>query len=208
MAEATIFRQSGESAGQVPLKESVFGVTPHAGAMHEAVRLYLDNQRQGTASALTRAEVKASGRKPWRQKGTGRARAGMRSSPIWRAGGIIFGPKPRSYKRTLPRKLRRLAVRSALSARAAEGAVLVLESLDLPEVKTRRMAEVIAKLSLDKEKTLIVLPSYDEAIYRAAGNLPRVQVHVARELSTYHILNSTRVVVLKDALPILEELGQ
>jgi large subunit ribosomal protein L4 len=206
MAEVNLVAQSGEKSGTVELSDHVFGVRPHVGAMHQAVRVYLGNQRQGTASTKGRSEVNASGRKPWRQKGTGRARSGTRSSPIWRGGGVVFGPQPHFRHRELPRRLRRLAIRSALSARAGDGNVVVLDGLELPAVKTRQMVEVLRNLESADRKTLLVLPAYEEAIYRAAGNLPRVRVRVARELTTYDVLDSQRVVLLKEALPILEEM--
>lgn len=205
MAEATLFAKDGKQTGRVPLPEAVFGATPNVGLMHEAVRVYLDNQRHGTASTLTRSEVNASGRKPWRQKGTGRARAGQRNSPVWRGGGTIFGPLPRDYHREMPRKMRRLAVRSALSARAGEGAVLVLQALELPEARTRHVAALLKSMELQDQRTLLVLPSWQESVLRATRNMPRVTVRLARELTTYDVLHCDRLVVHRDALPALEE---
>ena len=205
MAEATLWAQSGEQTGRVELPAALFGIKPHPGVVHEAVRAYHDSQRQGNASTLTRSEVNASGRKPWRQKGSGRARAGKRNSPIWRGGGIIFGPRPHGFAWQLPRRLRRLAICSALSARADEGVVLVLESLQLPEAKTRQMVQVLRNLGLEDRKTLLVLPALDEAVDRAARNQPRMRVRLARDLTAYDVLDCDRVVVLRAALALLEE---
>lgn len=205
MAEATVYAKDGKQAGRMALPDKVFAAAPNVGLMHEAVRVYLDNQRHGTASTLTRSEVQASGRKPWRQKGTGRARSGQRNSPVWRGGGTIFGPTPRDYHREMPKKMRRLAVRSALSARAGEGAVVVLQALDLPEPRTRHVAALLKSMELQDRRTLLVMPSWQEAVIRATRNMPHVTVRLARELTTYDVLHCDRLVLHQEALPALEE---
>jgi large subunit ribosomal protein L4 len=205
MAEVTRMTQSGQDKGKVTLAEELFGVRPRQDLMHEAVRSALDNRRLGTHSTLTRSEVDYSGKKPWRQKGTGRARSGTKGSPVWRGGGIAFGPKPRSYTHHLPRKARRLAVTSALATQAAAGAVMVLDSLSLTEGRTKAMAGVLKALGLEARKTLFVLPVWDGMVARAAGNLPRVRVRSAREVNAIDILDCERVVIVEGALDALKE---
>ena len=205
MAEAKLLAQSGEEKGRVALADELFSVRPRQDLMHEAVRSALDNRRLGTHSTLTRSEVDYSGKKPWKQKGTGRARSGTKGSPVWRGGGIAFGPHPRSYTHHMPRKARRLAVASALSTQAARDAIVLLESLSLPGARTREMAEVLKNLGLTGKKTLFVLPAWDESVMRASGNLGSVRVRSAREVNALDILDCERVVLVQGALDALKE---
>lgn len=203
--EAPLKTWSGEEHGRVSLAEEVFGVRPNGHAVYETVKAYLANQRQGTAKAKTRSEVRGGTKKPWRQKGTGRARAGTVTSPLWRHGGRIFGPRPRDYRMEIPKKIRRLALRSALSDRAHDGRILVLESLELREAKTKQMAAFLKANDLAGKSCLLVIDAFDERVIRAARNIPRLSVRVWDELNAHDIVRNEWVVITKSALEALQK---
>jgi large subunit ribosomal protein L4 len=196
---------SGEAAGDIELKDEVFGVAINENAVHAVIKNYLANQRQGTQSAKTRGEVRGGGKKPFRQKGTGRARQGSRVSPNHVGGGVVFAPKPRDYRYTLPRKLRRLAMRSALSSKVAENEIIVLDSLHFEAPRTKDMIRVLANIGAAK-KSLIVLPEKDENVIRSAHNIPGVRTALVTTMNVYEILNHTSFIVTTDAVRGIETL--
>lgn len=204
MAQVQVYNQEGRKTSKLELADSVFGVEPNADAMHLAVVSYLANQRQGTQSTLTRSEVSGGGAKPWRQKGTGRARQGSTRSPQWTHGGIALGPKPRKYKVELNKKVRRLAMKSALSTKVADEEMMVVNKVELEGIKTKAIVEMLAKLKAAK-KTLIVTDGVDEVIYKSARNIEGVKVVTVNTLCVYDILNCDSFVVLKDAAKKIEE---
>ncbi len=204
MAQVQVYNQEGKKTSKLELADSVFGIEPNANAMHLAVVSYLANQRQGTQSTLTRSEVSGGGAKPWRQKGTGRARQGSTRSPQWTHGGIALGPKPRKYKVTLNKKVKRLAMKSALSSKVAESEMMILNKLELEEIKTKAMVEVFTKLKTGK-KVLLVLPENNDVVYKSARNIEGVKVVTVNTLCVYDILNCSNIVVLKDAAKKIEE---
>lgn len=204
MAQVQVYNQEGKKTSKLELADAVFGIEPNADAMHLAVVSYLANQRQGTQSTLTRSEVSGGGAKPWRQKGTGRARQGSTRSPQWTHGGIALGPKPRKYKVELNKKVKRLAMKSALSSKVANEEMMVLTSVKFDEIKTKAVVEMLAKLKAAK-KTLIVTAENDEVIYKSARNIEGVKVATVNTLSVYDILNCDSFIVLKDAAKKIEE---
>ena len=204
MAQVQVYNQEGRKTSKLDLADSVFGIEPNANAMHLAVVSYLANQRQGTQSTLTRSEVSGGGAKPWRQKGTGRARQGSTRSPQWTHGGIALGPKPRKYKVSLNKKVRRLAMKSALSSKVASEEMMVVTKIELEEIKTKAIVEMLAKLKAAK-KTLIVTENSDEKIYKSARNIEGVKVVTVNTLCVYDILNCDSFIVLKDAAKKIEE---
>lgn len=187
------------------LPDNVFSVVAKTHVLHEAVKAYLTNQRQGTRSTKTRAEVKASGRKPWKQKGLGRARSGTAGSPVWIGGGVAGGPRPQSYSARLPKKARRLAVRAALSTKARDGELKVVEALDLAEPKTKQAVGMMRSLGIEGKKCLFVLAAKSEGMIRATGNIPGAKTTVARDVNVYDVLNSEVVVMDKDAVGVIAE---
>ena len=204
MAQVQVYNQEGRKTSKLELADSVFGIEPNADAMHLAVISYLANQRQGTQSTLTRSEVSGGGAKPWRQKGTGRARQGSTRSPQWTHGGIALGPKPRKYKVELNKKVKRLAMKSALSTKVADEEMMVVNKIELEGIKTKAIVEMLAKLKAAK-KTLIVTDGVDEVIYKSARNIEGVKVVTVNTLCVYDILNCDSFVVLKDAAKKIEE---
>jgi large subunit ribosomal protein L4 len=204
MPTVSIYDMTGKQTGNMELSDAVFGIKPNATVMHSVVVNYLANQRQGTQSTLTRAEVRGGGRKPWKQKGTGHARQGSIRAPQWTHGGIALGPKPRSYRFVLPKKMRRLAIQSAFSSKVLDGEMKVLESLSMDEIKTKAMVQVLNALEADR-KVLLVLPQKDEAIIKSARNIPGVKTALVNTLNVYDILNSDTFIVVKDAVAQLEE---
>ena len=204
MAQVQVYNQEGRKTSKLDLADSVFGIEPNKYAMHLAVVSYLAAQRQGTQSTLTRSEVSGGGAKPWRQKGTGRARQGSTRSPQWTHGGIALGPKPRKYKVNVNKKVKRLAMKSALSSKVAESEMLVVNKIELDEIKTKAVAQMLAKLKTGK-KVLLVLPENNETIYPSARNIQGVKVATVNTLSVYDILNCNNLVVLKDAAKKIEE---
>ena len=204
MPKAKVFNMAGEELREIELSEAVFGIEPNEAVLHESVKNYLANQRQGTQSALTRGEVSGGGRKPWRQKGTGRARTGSTRAPNWTHGGIAFAPKPRSYRYSLNKKVKRLAMCSALSAKAAENAVIVVEDLSMDAIKTKDFVKFLAAVSASG-KSLVVTPEVRENVVKSARNIPGVQTTISGVLSPYDILNAGWFIVDEAALREIEE---
>jgi large subunit ribosomal protein L4 len=205
MPTAKILAATGEARGELNLPDSVFGVTPNRPVMWEAARNFLANQRQGNACVKSRADVSGGGRKPWRQKGTGRARAGTTRSNVWVHGGRAFGPRPRDYSYRLPKETRRLALRSALSQKAEAGQVMVVADFTLSEPKTREVARILAALGMVDTRCLLVLPGHDPDLAQAARNLPRLSTREYRLLNAYEVLHADRLLILESAVPKLEE---
>ena len=203
MANAKLFNMAGQQVGEIELSEAVFGIEPNQTVVHEVVKNHLANCRQGTQSALTRAEVSGGGKKPWRQKGTGHARQGSTRAPQWTHGGIAFAPKPRDYSYTLNKKVKRLALKSALSAKAAEGNILVVDALELGEVKTKTMKNFLNTIGAGK--SVVITPEVNEVIVKSTRNIPGVVSTTAKILSVYDIVNAKELVIDKAALAIIEE---
>ena len=204
MPKVTVYDMTGKSVGEMNLSDAVFGIEPNAAVMHAAVVNYLANQRQGTQSTLTRAEVRGGGRKPWRQKGTGRARQGSTRAPQWTHGGIVFGPKPRDYSYSLNKKVKRLALKSALSAKAAAGEILVVDGMAVEEIKTAPVKAFLTKIGADG-KALLVTEQVDEKLVKSSRNISGVSSTIATILSPYMILTHRVLVVDKAALQKIEE---
>ena len=201
---------AGQQVGEIELSEAVFGIEPNEAVVHAVVKNHLANCRQGTQSALTRAEVSGGGIKPWRQKGTGRARQGTgrarqgsTRAPQWYHGGIVFAPKPRDYSYTLNKKVKRLALKSVLSAKAAEGAIIVVDGLEMPEIKTKTMKGFLN--AIGAKKTVMITPEVNENVIKSARNIPGVITTTAKILSVYDLVNANQIVVDKAALAIIEE---
>jgi large subunit ribosomal protein L4 len=204
MPTVTIVDQTNSNVGSIDLADQVFGVKPHVAAMHQVVRSQMAKARAGTASTKTRSEVAGSGAKPYRQKGTGRARAGRRTSPLWRGGGTTFGPKPRSYAFKVPKKVRRLAMTSALSAKMQAGELVVVDRLELDEIKTRKFAAILKDLEISG-KTLVVTGEPETAVALSARNLPDVTVLEANRLNVYDVLNVAKLLMTRDAVEKVSE---
>ena len=204
MAQVQVYNQEGRKTSKMELADSVFGIEPNKYAMHLAVVSYLAAQRQGTQSTLTRSEVSGGGAKPWRQKGTGRARQGSTRSPQWTHGGIALGPKPRKYKVSVNKKVKRLAMKSALSSKVAESEMMIVNKIELEEIKTKAMADIFTKLKAGK-KVLLVLAENNDVIYKSARNIEGVKVVTVNTLCVYDILNCNDLIVLKDAAKKIEE---
>ncbi len=204
MPTVSIYDMTGKQTGSMELSADVFGIEPNVSVMHSAVVNFLANQRQGTQSTKTRSEVSGGGKKPWRQKGTGHARQGSTRSPQWTHGGIALGPKPRSYRFALPKKVRRLALKSAFSSKVLADEMLVLESLSLDEIKTKTIVTMLNALGADR-KVLLVLPEKDDKVVLSARNIPGVKTALVNTLNVYDILNCDKFIVVKDAVAQLEE---
>ena len=204
MPKANVFNMAGEKIGEIELSEAIFGIEPNKSVLHDSVKNHLANCRQGTQSALTKGEVSYTTRKPWRQKGTGRARQGSTRAPQWTHGGIVFAPKPRSYRYTLNKKVKRLALKSALSAKAAEAEIVVVDGLKLDEVKTKTFKTFLTKIGVEG-KALVVTENVDEVVVKSARNIAGVTTTIASILSPYMILTSGKMVVDKAALAKIEE---
>lgn len=204
MPNVAVLDMAGKQVGTIDLAESVFGIEPNAAVMHHMVVNYLANQRQGTQSALTRAEVSGGGRKPWRQKGTGRARQGSTRAPQWTHGGIVFAPKPRSYRFTVNKKVRRLAMKSAFSSKAAANEIIVIDAIKADAYKTKVIAEMLKAIGAEK-KALIVLPEVDAKVIKSASNIKGVKTAQVNTLNVYDILNADKLVIVKDAVSKIEE---
>ena len=203
MAKVAVYKMDGAESGQIELKDSVFGVEVNVHVMHEAVVAHLANLRQGTQSARTRAEVRGGGKKPYRQKGTGRARQGSIRSPQWVGGGVVFAPKPRDYAKKMNKKARRLAIRSALTSRVQDNKLIVLENLELAEIKTKVMQQVLNNFNLDK--ALIVLNGENTNVTLSARNIAGVKTTRAEMINVYDILKYENFVATKDAIAKIEE---
>lgn len=204
MAKLAVLDKAGKKVSDIELNDGIFAIEPNMSAMHLMVVSYLAAQRQGTQSTLTRSEVSGGGKKPWRQKGTGRARQGSTRSPQWTHGGIALGPKPREYGIDVNKKVKRLAMKSALSSKVAENEMIVVDSLAMDAIKTKEMAGVLSAINVGK-KTLIVLPEKDDVVYRSARNIAGAKVSLVNTLNVYDILNCNTIVVVKDAVSKIEE---
>ena len=204
MTKLAVHDKTGKKVSDIKLNEAVFAIEPSKSAMHLMVVNYLANQRQGTQSTLTRSEVSGGGKKPWRQKGTGRARQGSTRAPQWTHGGIALGPKPRDYSFDVNKKVKRLAMKSALSSKVAAKEMIVLDDFGLDAIKTKEVADVLAAIKAGK-KTLIVLPEKNDVVYKSARNIEGANVTLVNTLNVYDILNCNTIVVLKDAVAKIEE---
>ena len=204
MPKLSVLDINGKKVSDIELSEDVFAVKPNTSAMHLSVVSYLANQRQGTQSTLTRAEVSGGGRKPWKQKGTGRARQGSIRSPQWTHGGIALGPKPREYGIVINKKVKRLAMKSALSSKVISDEMIVLDKIELSEIKTKQVINMLANIKAGK-KSLIVLPEKNDIVYRSARNIPGVKTALVNTLNVYDILNCDTLVVVEDAAKKIEE---
>ena len=195
---------AGQEAGELELKDEIFGIEPNQNAVHAVIKNILANRRQGTQSAKTRAEVRGGGRKPFRQKGTGRHRQGSSTDPSQVGGGVVFAPKPRSYRYTLPKKLRRLAMLSALSSKAAEKELIVIDEIKFEQPKTKEMVKMLENIKAEK-KALIVMAEKDENTVRSAANIPGVRTALVTTMNVYDIINHTNFIVTKEAVKKIEE---
>ena len=204
MSKLSVLDMTGKKVSDIEVKDSVFAIEPNMSAMHLVVVSYLANQRQGTQSTKTRSEVSGGGKKPWRQKGTGRARQGSTRSPQWYHGGIALGPKPRTYGIDVNKKVRRLAMKSALSSKVAADEMIVLDSVNLDAIKTKEIAKMFEAIKAQK-KVLVVLPENNEVIYKSTRNIEGAKVSTVNTLNVYDILNCDTIVVLKDAVTKIEE---
>lgn len=203
MPKVDVLNMEGKKVGDIELAESIFGVEVNTDVMHEVVVNYLANQRQGTGSTKTRSEVTGGGKKPWKQKGTGRARQGSIRAPQWIKGGIALGPKPRSYKYTLNKKVKRLALKSALTTKVQENNIIVLDSLNFDEIKTKNMAKVLENIKV--EKALVVLAEKNSNVQLSTRNIPNVKAALVNTMNTYDLLKYQTLVITKDAVEKIEE---
>lgn len=204
MPKVNVYNQLGEVVGDIELNEAIFGIEVNEHVVYEVVKNHLANRRQGTQSAKTRAEVRGGGRKPWRQKGTGRARQGSIRAPQWKGGGVVFAPKPRSYRYSVPKKVRRLAMRSVLTSKVLEGELRVLDALTIDAFSTKKAKEILENLNLET-KTIIVLSEGNEKIVKSFANLPKVETVVVDYMNVYDLLRFDNLVIVKDALSKIEE---
>ena len=204
MAKVSVFDMTGNQVSETELSDAVFGITPNEAVMHAMVVNYLANQRQGTQSTLTRTEVSGGGRKPWRQKGTGHARQGSIRAPQWYHGGVALGPKPRDYRYALNKKVRRLAMKSALSSKVLENNIIVLDALTVDSYKTKTIVAMLKALNVEG-KALIVTAEADKKVIKSAANIPRVTTAAVNTLNVYDILNYDKFIVVKNAVGQIEE---
>ncbi len=204
MAKVTMLNMAGASVGEIELNDAIFGIEPNEFAVHEVIKNYLANQRQGTQSAKTRGEVRGGGRKPFRQKGTGRGRQGSLTSPSHIGGGVVFAPKPRDYSYTVPKKVKRLAIKSVLSSKVIENEIIVLDSLTFEAPKTKEMIKVLENVKAAK-KAIIVLDEKDENVIKSAANIPGVKTTLVSTMNTYEVLNATSFIVTQAAVKKIEE---
>ncbi len=204
MPKVALYNMTGAQVGEIDLNDSVFGIEPNEAVVHQVVKAQLANRRVGTAATKTRGQVSGSGKKPWRQKGTGRARSGQRRSPVWRGGGIVFGPQPRDFSIQLPRKVRRLALKSVLSDKVKNEQIVVVEALQFDEPKTKRMLEVLDALNVN-EKALVVTVDGNANVVKSARNIPGVKPMRADFINVYDLLAYDKLVITKDAVAKVEE---
>ena len=204
MPKVNVYNQLGEVVGDIELNEAIFGIEVNEHVVYEVVKNHLANRRQGTQSAKTRAEVRGGGRKPWRQKGTGRARQGSIRAPQWKGGGVVFAPKPRSYRYSVPKKVRRLAMKSVLSSKVLEGELRILDALTIDAFSTKKAKEILKNLNLET-KTIIVLSEGNEKIVKSFANLPKVETVVVDYMNVYDLMRFDNLVIVKDALSKIEE---
>lgn len=205
MPNMKVLDMTGKEVSNIELSDAIFGITPNESAMHTMVVNYLANQRQGTQSTLTRTEVRGGGRKPWRQKGTGHARQGSTRAPQWTHGGVALGPKPRSYRFTVNRKLKRLAMKSALSSKVLENNLIVVDSIKTEEFKTKTMVSMLKAIGAEGSKALIVMPEVDEKVIKSVANIPGVKTALVNTINVYDILNYDKFIVAQDAVAKIEE---
>ena len=205
MPNIKVMDLTGNEVSNIELSDAIFGITPNVPAMHTMVVNYLANQRQGTQSTLTRTEVSGGGRKPWRQKGTGHARQGSIRAPQWTHGGIALGPKPRTYRFTVNKKLKRLAMKSALSSKVLSGDMIVLDAIAMNEYKTKDIVKMLKAVGAEGQKALIVMPEVDSKVIKSASNIPGVKTALVNTINVYDILNYDKFVVVKDAVAKIEE---
>lgn len=204
MPKVAVYDTNGVQIGELDLNDSVFGIEPNEAVLHQFVKMQLANKRVGTASTKTRAEVRGGGKKPWRQKGTGRARVGSTRNPIWKGGGIVFGPRPRDYSMKMPRKVRRLAMKSALSSKVKDNNIIVLDQLSFEQPKTKAMVETLAALPVGK-KTLVVTVDGDVNVTKSARNIPGVKPLSADFINVYDLLKYETLLITRDAVARVEE---
>ena len=204
MLKTNVYNMSGKLVGEIELPEAVFGIEPNEAAVHDAVKNHLANKRQGTQSALTRAEVSGGGRKPWRQKGTGRARQGSTRAPQWTHGGIVFAPKPREYRYTLNKKVRRLALKGALTSKVNDGEMIVLDKIALTAPKTREVAAILKNLGVEKT-ALLVLAGPDDTITRASANIAGLKTAYVNTINVLDILGNEKFIITEEAVKLVEE---
>ena len=205
MPNIKVMDMTGNEVSNIELSDAIFGITPNVPAMHTMVVNYLANQRQGTQSTLTRTEVSGGGRKPWRQKGTGHARQGSIRAPQWTHGGIALGPKPRTYRFTVNKKLKRLAMKSALSSKVLSGDMIVLDAIAMNEYKTKDIVKMLKAVGAEGQKALIVMPEVDSKVIKSASNIPGVKTALVNTINVYDILNYDKFVVVKDAVAKIVE---
>lgn len=205
MPNIKVLDMTGKQVSDIELSDAVFGIKPNEAAMHTMVVNYLANQRQGTQSTLTRTEVRGGGRKPWRQKGTGHARQGSTRAPQWTHGGIALGPKPRSYRFTVNKKLKRLAMKSALSTKVLDNNMIVLDNITMDEYKTKTMLAMLKAVEAEGSKALIVMPEVNSFVIRSAANIPGVKTALVNTINVYDILNYDKFIIVKDAVAKIEE---
>ncbi len=204
MPKVAVLNTTGKQVGDIELSENIFGAEVNIEAMHQIVKMYLANQRQGTQSTLTRAEVRGGGIKPWKQKGTGRARQGSTRSPQWKNGGIVFAPKPRSYRYTVPKKIKRIAMKSALSSKVIDNNLIVIDQLAFEIPKTKDGVSILKALNITG-KTLVVLAEKNENVEKTLRNIPGVTVSLVNTINVYDILNHGKFVITQDAVKKVEE---
>ncbi|MCF8022386.1 MAG: 50S ribosomal protein L4 [Clostridiales bacterium] len=204
MPKVTLLNINGEQVGEIELSDEIFGISVHRQAMHDVVVSHLAKKRRGTHATKNRAEVRGGGKKPWRQKGTGRARQGTRRSPIWVGGGTVFGPSPRNYSNRVPKKVRRLALKSALSSKVNDGEIKVLDNLSMEYPKTKEMNGILKNLDINSS-SLIVTARADENVYKSARNIPGTKFMPAQNLNVYDVLSQGTLVITRDAVSTVEE---
>ena len=205
MAKVAVYNIAGQQTGEMELNDAVFGVDVNEAVVHQALVMQLASQRQGTAATKTRAMVRGGGRKPWKQKGTGRARAGSIRSPLWIGGGTTFGPQPRSYAFRMPRKARRLAIKSALTAKLQTGELLVLEGIQFEQPKTKQVVELLKNFGLDQRKALLITGEADEIVEKSSRNIPGVKALAASGLNVFDLLHHDKLLITRDAVARIEE---
>lgn len=196
---------AGQKSDVVALNEAVFGMEPNAHLVYQAVRIHLGNRRQGTSKSKERSEVSGGGKKPWRQKGRGTARAGSTRSPLWVGGGTVFGPKPRNYRKSFPTKMRQLARKSAYSMKAADQQIMIVDDFSVNEPRTKEVYAILKALAIENTKTLLLVPQYDKNLWMAGRNIPTLEIREASKASTYDVLNNQVLLIQKSALPVIEQ---
>lgn len=205
MQELNIKNKNNDQVGKINLPEDVFGVSVKNGVLHNAVVNFLANQRQGTHATKTKGLVSGGGKKPWKQKHTGRARSGSNRSPLWRGGGIVFGPQPRDYSYALPKKAKRLALKAALSGKFSDGEITVIDEFAIDKPRTKDMISILRSLELEGKSTLVVVPEYDEAVILSARNIPGVSVRRVSDLNSYEVIAHSRLLMTRRAVELLAE---